>query len=83
MEDEIIPFQVAQGVVVNGMFRGEQDETKYVWIRRFESERDREELYTKVYQSEFWKTSVAPRIPDVLEKAEVTRIVPTRRSVMQ
>jgi hypothetical protein len=83
MEEEIIPFQVAQGMVINGMFRGEQDETKFVWIRRFESEREREELYQKVYQSDHWKTAIGPRVPDMLEKMEVTRIVPTRRSTLQ
>ena len=82
MEDEIIPFQVAQGMVINGMFRGEQDDTKFVWIRRFESEGEREELYKKVYQSDFWKTTIAPRVPDMLEKVDVTRIVPTRLSAM-
>jgi hypothetical protein len=83
MEDEIIPFQVAQGMVINGMFRGEQDETKYVWIRRFENEAEREELYKKVYESDVWKTTFLPRAREMLEKAEVTRIVPTKLSAMQ
>jgi hypothetical protein len=83
MEDEIIPFQVAQGMVINGMFRGEQDETKYVWIRRFDSESERDELYKKVYQSDFWKNTIGPRVPDMVEKTDVTRLVPTKHSVMQ
>ena len=82
MENEIIPFQVAQGMIINGMFRGEQDETKFVWIRRFESESEREELYKKVYQSDYWKATIAPRVPDMLEKAEITRIIPTKLSAM-
>jgi hypothetical protein len=82
MENEIIPFQVAQGMIINGMFRGEQDETKFVWIRRFESESEREELYKKVYQSDYWKNTIAPRVPDMLEKTEITRIVPTKLSAM-
>ena len=38
MEKEIIPFQVGKGMVITGSFRGETDESVYVWIRRFESE---------------------------------------------
>jgi hypothetical protein len=38
MEEEIIPFQVSKGMVICGSFRGETDESVYVWIRRFESE---------------------------------------------
>ncbi len=83
MENDIIPFQVAQGMVINGMFRGQEDDTTFVWIRRFASDAEREELYTKVYQSDYWKTTIAPRVPDLLEKTDVTRIVPTSRSAMQ
>jgi hypothetical protein len=38
MEEEIIPFQVKMGMVILGSFVGEEDESVYVWIRRFESE---------------------------------------------
>jgi hypothetical protein len=85
MEGEIIPFQVAQGMVICGSFRGETDESVYVWIRRFESEAQREAQYKAVYETDHWKTKIAPRIPDLLdrEKMVVTRIVPTARSTMQ
>jgi hypothetical protein len=52
MEEKIIPFQIAQGMVVLGSFVGEQEEDLYVWIRRFESEEEREALYAKVYESD-------------------------------
>ena len=38
MEETIIPFQIAQGMVVLGSFVGEQEEDLYVWIRRFDIE---------------------------------------------
>ena len=38
MQEEIIPFQVGKGMVIAGSFRGEDDDSVYVWIRRFESE---------------------------------------------
>src|SRR3981081_4716005 len=85
MEEEIIPFQVAKGMVITGSFRGETDESVYVWLGRFESEAQREALYKAVYESDHWKKEIAPRIPDLLdrEKMVVTRIVPTTRSTVQ
>lgn len=85
MEEEIIPFQVSKGMVVCGSFRGETDDSVYVWLRRFESEAQREALYKAVYESDFWKTKIAPRVPDYLdrEKNVVTRIVPTPKSTVQ
>src|SRR5260370_444170 len=82
MEEEIIPFQVAKGMVITGSFRGETDDSVYVWVRRFESEGQREALYKAVYESDHWKKEIAPRVPDLLdrEKNVVTRIVPTARS---
>jgi hypothetical protein len=38
MEEEIIPFQVKMGMVILGSFVGEEDQSVYVWIRRFENE---------------------------------------------
>jgi hypothetical protein len=85
MEDVIIPFQVSKGMVICGSFSGETDQSVYVWLRRFESETQREALYKAVYDSEFWKNEVAPRVPECLdrEKMVITRIVPTPKSTVQ
>jgi hypothetical protein len=85
MEQEIIPFQVSKGMVICGSFRGETDDSTYVWLRRFESEAEREALYKAVYDTDHWKTKIAPRVPDYLdrEKMVVTRIVPTAKSTMR
>jgi hypothetical protein len=85
MEGEIIPFQVAKGMVITGSFRGEEDQTVYVWMRRFESEAQRERLYQDVYESEEWTNHFAPRIGELIDRdgIKVQRIVPTPRSVTQ
>jgi hypothetical protein len=85
MEEEIIPFQVAKGMVICGSFRGETDPSVYVWLRRFESEAEREALYKAVYDTDYWKTKIAPRVPDILDRDAnvVTRIVPTAKSTMR
>lgn len=82
MEEVIIPFQVAKGMVILGSFRAEDDATKYVWLRRFDSEEERARLYAEVYQSDHWRNVIGPRIPEMMVREEmvVTRLVPTPKS---
>ncbi len=82
MEETIIPFQVSKGMVIAGSFRGE-DDTTYVWMRRFASEAERERLYEAVYQTEEWKNDIGPRVARMMSPdVEITRVVPTPRSVV-
>ena len=85
MNERIIPFQISRGMVVTASFRGEADDSVYIWIRRFESEAERERLYEAVYQSKVWTDEIGPRIPDFLDRegTVVQRIVATSRSPMQ
>ena len=85
MEGTIIPFQVSKGMVITGSYRGEEDGSVYFWTRRFESEASREALYAAVYESDFWKNEVAPKVVDLIDRdlIQVTRVVPTERSVAQ
>lgn len=85
MEEEIIPFQISKGMVVIGSFVGEQEDDLYVWIRRFDSEEQREALYAAVYQSDHWKNVLAPKVGKMLDrdKIVVTRLEPTPRSVIR
>jgi hypothetical protein len=84
MEKEVIPFQVSKGMVICGSFKGENDDSVYFWIRRFESEEQREALYKAVYETDYWKNDVGPRIGDVLDRSAmvVQRVVPTSMSTM-
>jgi hypothetical protein len=83
MEKEIIPFQVARGMVVVGSFVGEEEEDLYIWIRRFENEAEREALYKAVYEDPHWLETLSPRVGDIMdrERIVVTRMLPTSRSV--
>ncbi len=85
MEGSIIPFQVSHGAVICGSFRGEADESVYVWLRRFENEAEKERLYKAVYESDTWKNEIAPQLPELLEREAmvVTRISPTTLSTLQ
>ena len=84
MEETIIPFQVSKGMVIVGSFVGEEELDLYVWIRRFESESDRERLYEAVYQSDEWLNDISPKVLEMLDRDKnvVTRIEPTAASVI-
>ena len=85
MEEEIIPFQISKGMVICGSFGGEEDETVYIWLRRFESEEQRKELYAAVYETDYWKNEMSPRVPDYIDRVQavITRMIPTSKSTMQ
>jgi quinol monooxygenase YgiN len=85
MEAEIIPFQASKGVVIVGSFVDEENPDVYVWMRRFNDEEHRKALYAAVYESDFWKDDIAPRMPAILnrETIRVTRLIPTATSVIR
>ena len=85
MEEELIPFQVAKGMVIVASFVDEQDPNRYVWMRRFVDEAERVRLYEAVYQSDEWKNDFGPRNPSMLnrETIQVMRLNPTPKSVLQ
>jgi hypothetical protein len=85
MEEVIIPFQISKGMVVVGSFVAEQEPDLYVWIRRFDSEEERERLYKAVYESDQWINVIKPVTDTMLDRSRivVTRMVPTSRSVIR
>ncbi|MGA2976065.1 MAG: NIPSNAP family protein [Spirochaetia bacterium] len=85
MEEQIMPFQVSQGMVIPACFTAPKEADLFVWLRRFRNEAERKRLYRKVYQSDHWKNVLAPKIDAILrtESILVTQLVPTPKSVMQ
>jgi hypothetical protein len=85
MEEQIIPFQTSKGMAIMGSWVGEEEDDLFIWIRRFDSEVERERLYKEVYESDHWKDTIAPRIGELIdrEKVKVTRMEPTPRSAMK
>ena len=85
MEEEIVPFQTSKGMVIAATFCGEEDKDLFVWLRRFESEEERERLYEAVYQSETWKTKFNDSVGELIdrEQIKVTRIEATPKSVLR
>lgn len=85
MNEVIIPFQVAKGMVIVGSFLGEAEDDHYIWIRRFDNEDHRKALYAAVYESDEWVNDISPKIPRMLirEKIDVTRMIPTASSMIR
>jgi hypothetical protein len=85
MEEVIIPFQISKGMVVVGSFVAEQEPDLFVWIRRFDSEEEREKLYKAVYESDQWVNVIKPVTDTMLDRSRivVTRLEPTSRSVIR
>lgn len=85
MEETIIPFQISKGMVVVGSFVGDEEEDLYVWIRRFDDEEQRKQIYQAIYESDTWQNEIGPKVPDMLdrERTVVTRLTPTPKSVIR
>ena len=85
MDEVIIPFQTSKGMTIVGSWVGEEEDDLYVWLRRFESEEERQRLYREVYESDHWKNAIAPRIPEMMdrERMKVSRMIPTPHSNMR
>ncbi|RME58791.1 MAG: NIPSNAP family containing protein [Caldilineae bacterium] len=85
MEEEIIPYQVSKGMVVVASFVDEEDPNRYVWMRRFRDEAERQALYAAVYESDGWKNDIGLRTPNYINRQtiRVMRLVPTEKSVLQ
>jgi hypothetical protein len=84
-EEKIAPFQTAKGMVILGSFVDEQDDDGFVWIRRFDDEQHRVELYAAVYEDDEWINDIAPEIPSMLDRSKivVTRLNPVSSSAIQ
>lgn len=43
-------------------------DSTYVWTRYFTSEQQREELYAKVYGSQYWTETLSPMVPECVDR---------------
>lgn len=85
MEREIMPFIMSRGMTINASFRGNEDDSTYVWIRRFDDEAHRKLLYEAVYESDEWKNDFSPKVGTLIdrEKTVIRQLLPTSQSPLQ
>ncbi len=82
MEMVIIPYQMSKGMVIVGSFVDEES-NKCIWMRRFESEADREQLYEAVYQTDYWQNEIRPQIRAITASITVTQVKTNPHSVIR
>lgn len=72
MEEKIIPFQTQQGMsILGGALDAEGDENTYIWIRRFDSDAERDRLYNAVYMSDHWQNEIAPQLSTMMDREAI------------
>ncbi len=79
MDEELLPFQIRKGVAVVGSFTVPGDPTRYLWIRAFASEPERERICQAVYGSSEWEARFGPKCEELMEPLDVqmTLLEPT------
>ncbi len=85
MDEEVIPYQITRGMVIVGSFTAVEDPDLYVWIRRFDSEEQKQALYAATYQNDTWQNDFSPRVAEMIfrDQIEVTLLAATPRSVIR
>jgi len=85
MEEEIIPFQVKMGMGHPRQLRGRGGPERVRVDPPFREEGERKRLYDAVYQSDYWKNEIGPKVGGLIdrEQIKVQRIVATPHSVIQ
>ena len=85
MDEQIVPFQASQGMVIPAGFTAPKVKDLYVWLRRFKNEAERKRQYRKVYQSDHWKKVIAPQVDALLDTSAivVTDLSPAAWSILQ
>ncbi|MDH5230886.1 MAG: NIPSNAP family protein [Gammaproteobacteria bacterium] len=80
MDEQIIPFQIQQGMNILGSFIDHEDADCYIWLRSYNDENDKQKLYDKVYGSDTWQKQIRPLFADLLirEKTAVHMLSPTK-----
>ncbi|MCP3941239.1 MAG: hypothetical protein GY710_07135 [Desulfobacteraceae bacterium] len=74
MNTTILPFQAQMGMNTIGSYASLSQEDIYIWIRCYKDEKEKQELYDKVYGSEYWKSVLRKKIDPMLVRKK-TRVV--------
>lgn len=85
MEEVVIPFQVSKGISFVGSFVSLENPDEYIWIRRFESEEEKERLYKAIYESDVWKEEIGPKNGEMIDRPNirVIRMEATPKSIIR
>ncbi|WP_280270535.1 NIPSNAP family protein [Nocardia wallacei] len=73
-----VPYQQSRGMRILGLFWADDDHTRFVWMRSFESDDERDRLYAAIYESEHWQRKMLPEVRRLVVKgsSRTTRLAP-------
>ncbi|PHV67114.1 NIPSNAP family protein [Williamsia muralis] len=57
-----VPYQESRGMRVLGLYWADHDHTRFVWMRQFDNDDQRDRVYSAVYDSEFWVQNMLPEV---------------------
>ena len=85
MDEELLPFQKDKGATVVGAFTVPGDPTRYVWIRAFTDEKERERICQAIYGSSDWERRFLPKCSALMDlnAIKITWLEPTPGSALQ
>lgn len=85
MDKTLIPFQRSCGMIIVGSWFV-RETNQYVWIRRFESQADKERLYKAAYKNDTWLNELKPIVYEMLDrdhKLNVREMSPSPLSIIR
>jgi NIPSNAP len=83
-DEVLLPAQRKFGLDILGQFISLDDENTFVWLRRFESEEERQRKWDEFYGSDLWKKELGPRANPLMKDSDnVIAIEPTPGSAIQ
>ena len=81
MDERVIPLHEAAGMTVVGAFTDADNGDMFVWIRKFRSPEEKEEIVDRVHRAPVFDAEIVPRMKQLLAGEAVTvRLVPTAHS---
>ena len=77
--------EVSKVMVINGLFKVENDDETFVWIRRFANKEEKKRLYKEVYESDQWVEEILPIVSKLIDRKaiKVTNLHATDLSVIK
>jgi hypothetical protein len=78
MAEVVIPIHTEAGMEVVGSFVDRDDEERFVWIRRFGSDEERERVVDAAHAHPRFATEIEPFASELFDdEPETTRLLPT------
>jgi len=83
-DEVLLPAQRQFGLEVLGQFISLDDDQTFIWLRRFDSQQERQRKWDEFYGSDLWRNQLGPRAnPLMQDTSNVIAVQPTPGSAIQ